>query len=122
DCPGLDCDIEDYTTPAGQRGVEAPAPWYDPDVPESAGFVGLLPLEISGMDDNPRSRTVSTSVTGGGAAGPSRVGPREITVTAVVLGIHTASVAYGLAWLSEALSACSGGGNAKNCGGACVQM
>lgn len=112
----LDPDSQPYLTPSTPAGNEAP--WYDPDQPESANFLGFLPLSIDGLDDNPVKRTVTTAVTGGGAIGPARVQPRVITVTGLLLGATCCSVDYGLQWLTSALQGCTG----NSCGGDCMNM
>lgn len=94
-----------YTTP-GQDG----APWYDPAVPESAEFAGLLVLDVQGMDEHPVRRAVTTAVVGGAALGPRREQPRTITVTALLLGATCCAVEYGLHWLGQALEGCGDGG------------
>ncbi|MEU3782703.1 hypothetical protein [Streptomyces sp900129855] len=104
-----------YTTP---DDPDSPAPWYDPDVPESAQFAGFLPLSFEGIDDYPVRRTVTNAVIGGGALGPARVLPRTITVTGILLGATCCAVEYGLHWLAEALQGCTG----SACGGDCVEM
>ncbi|MFI0934568.1 hypothetical protein ACH4RG_22960 [Streptomyces sp. NPDC021019] len=104
---------EPYVSPA----VDG-APWYDPDVPESAEFAGLMVLSVEGLDSNPRARTVTAAVTGGAALGPSRVLARTITVTALLLGSSCCGVDYGLNWLGQALEGCTGAG----CGGDCMTL
>ncbi|MEU0059076.1 hypothetical protein [Streptomyces sp. NPDC006334] len=119
-CETLTADVLDpdglpYTTPDDAAN---PAPWYDPDVPESAQFAGFLPLSFEGIDDYPVRRTVTNAVIGGGALGPARVQPRTITVTGILLGATCCAVDYGLHWLAEALQGCTG----SACGGDCVTM
>lgn len=113
-CPTLTAELvgdgEEYTTPEEDR-----APWWDPDVPASADFAGLMVLSVEGLDDYPVSRTVTQGVTGGGIAGRAVVGPRTITVTGLLLGGTCCAVAYGLRWLSEALSGCGDDGCAGDC-------
>ncbi|MFG2404286.1 hypothetical protein ACGFR8_08080 [Streptomyces brevispora] len=99
---------EPYTTPE-----EDGAPWYDPAVPESADFAGLMVLSVDGADENPMQRSVSQSAAGSAAFGPARVQPRTITVTAVLLGATCCAVDYGLRWLAQALA----GSTAPGCGG-----
>ncbi|WP_437020679.1 hypothetical protein [Streptomyces sp. enrichment culture] len=111
----LDDDGQPYTTPDDPL---TPAPWYDPDVPESLEFAGILLLSIDGVDDFPVSRSVSTAVTGGGSLGPARVQPREMTFTAILLGATCCGVEYGLQFLKAALQGCTG----SQCGGDCVEM
>jgi hypothetical protein len=102
---------EPYTNPA-----EDDAPWYDPDVPESGDFAGLMVLSVDGLDDHPVTRTVTRSAAGSAALGPARVQPRTITVTAVLLGVTCCAVNYGLRWLAQALD-CGDG-----CGGDCLTL
>lgn len=102
-----------YTTPA-----EDGAPWYDPDVPESGDFVGMLVLSAEGLDTHPVQRSVTGAVTGGGSFGPARVMPRTITFTAVLLGATCCAVEYGLHWLAEVLTGCSSG----QCEGDCLTL
>lgn len=104
-----------YTTP---DDPDSPAPWYDPDVPESAEFAGLLVLSVDGMDEWPMRRTVTNAITGGGVIGPARVMPRTITITGILLGASCCAVEYGLHWLGEALQGCTG----SACGGDCATL
>ena len=94
------------------------APWYDPDVPESADFAGLMVLSVDGLDDYPVRRSTTAAVSGGASIGPARVQPRTVTVTAVLLGATCCAVDYGLHWLGEALAGCSEG----NCDGDCLTL
>ncbi|WP_371798977.1 hypothetical protein OG963_14155 [Streptomyces sp. NBC_01707] len=106
-----------YTSPEGDG-----APWYDPNVPESAEFAGLLVLTVDGLDEHPMQRTVTRSATGSAAFGAARVLPRTITVTALVLGVTCCGANYGFRWLAQALdggpSTRSGSGTGCT-GGAC---
>ncbi|MFC4060260.1 hypothetical protein ACFOWE_18300 [Planomonospora corallina] len=94
-----------YTTPEQDQ-----APWWDPNVPESAGFAGLLVLDVEGMPDHPVRRTVTGAAAGGAALGPARVQARTITVTGILLGATCCAVEYGQHWLAAALDGCAGGG------------
>lgn len=115
-CETLDAALvgdEPYTSPA-----EDGAPWYDPDVPESADFTGLMVLDVEGLDTHPMQRTVTRSAAGSAALGPGRVLPRTITVTAVLLGATCCAVDYGRRWLAQALAGTAGAG----CGGDCMTL
>lgn len=117
-CPTLTAEVlgdEPYTTPDAEAG---PAPWYDPAVPESAEFLGFLPLTVAGADDNPRRRSVSNAVGGGGVFGPTREQPRNIVVTGVLIGFTCCGAQYGMQFLSELLSGCTG----DTCDGDCFAM
>lgn len=110
-CETLDAALvgdEPYTTPE-----EDGAPWYDPDIPESGDFAGLMVLSVDGLDDHPMQREVTQSAAGGAALGPARVQPRTITLTGVLLGATCCAVDYGLRWLAQALA----DGTAAGCGG-----
>lgn len=102
-----------YTTPA-----EDAAPWYDPDVPESGEFAGLLVLSVDGLDTHPVRRSVTNAIAGGGSIGPARVMPRTITVTGLLLGATCCGVDYGLHWLGEVLTGCTAG----ECDGDCMTL
>ncbi|MFD8509723.1 hypothetical protein ACFV27_01055 [Streptomyces antimycoticus] len=102
-----------YTTPEQDA-----APWWDPDVPESEEFAGLLVLSVEGLDEHPVKREVTNAVVGGGAIGPARALPRTITITGVLLGSTCCGVDYGLHWLAEALQGCAGG----QCDGDCLTL
>lgn len=83
-----------------------PAPWWDPDVPHSADFLGLLVLSVDGLDTRPVTRTVTQGVTGRATLRRPRVQPRTITVTALVVATSCCGVDYGLSWLGEVLAGC----------------
>lgn len=117
-CPSFDADVLDqlpYTTP---DDPDNPAPWYDPDVPESMEFAGIMVLDMAGMDDHPVQRTVTGGIAGGGAIGPARALPRTITVTALILGTTCCGAEYGRHWLSQALQGCTG----SDCDGECLTV
>lgn len=86
-----------YTTPADDN-----APWYDPNIPESAGFGGVLMTNL----DTPtpwETRPVYTGVSGGGSVGPLRAGPQRVEVLAWLVGCDEPSLVYGFEWLNRAL-------------------
>lgn len=103
-CPTLvpalagDPDREEYTTPQ-----DDPAPWYDPTIPQSADFLGLLVQDAAGLDTRQVTRTVTPGVTGASLS-RAREQPLTITVTAVVVATSCCGADYGLAWLSEVLA------------------
>lgn len=115
-CPTLTAEMLGdlpYTNPADDE-----APWYDPDVPDSEEFAGVLLLSIDGLDSYPVKRSVTNAITGGGSIGPARVLPRELTFTVVLLGATCCGVEYGLHWLSEMLQGCAG----NSCDGDCMSL
>lgn len=98
-----------YNTPSTD-----PAPWYDVDVPESALFLGVLPLSVTGWEDNTGVRSVVNAVGGGGSLGPRRVLPRVMTFTVLLVSASCCATSYGLQWLERALQGCCG---PDGCGG-----
>lgn len=117
-CDSLTPEILGLGFPAYQTPALDPAPWYDPDYPVSAEYLGFLPLSVAGVSDNPRGRSVSNAVGGGGVFGPVRNLPRTITVTGVIIGTSCCGAEYGLHFLSEVLSGCTG----EACDGDCFEM
>jgi hypothetical protein len=116
-CPTFTADLVGdlpYTDPASDE-----APWYDPDVPESVDFAGLMVLSVDGLDDYPVRRSSTAAVAGGASIGPARVQPGTITITGILLGSTCCGVDYGLHWLGEALAGCGGG---SGCDGDCLTL
>lgn len=117
-CDSLTPEILGLGFSAYQTPALDPAPWFDADYDHSGEYLGFLPLSVAGVDDNPRGRAVSTAVGGGGVFGPVRQLPRSITVTGVIIGTTCCGAEYGLHYLSEVLSGCTG----EACDGDCFNM
>lgn len=77
-----------------------PAPWYDPDIPETEGFFGVVALDVTGLYDSTRVVRVTASTDGGSALGATYFQPREIVARLLLVGEDECSVNAGLAWLS----------------------
>lgn len=97
----------------GQPIYQAPdvddAPWYDPDRPESAGFWGVYPLDVQGLDNSSRSSTVVEFTTDGGSPGRLRHSTKTFVYNTVLVGASEQAVKYGMDWLRRATlgAACS---------------
>jgi hypothetical protein len=76
-----------------------PAPWYDPNVRDSAKFFGVVGLEITGAEDSTRTATVRTSLTGGGAISRLRYGPRTLVVRGLAVAADACGLEVGLNWM-----------------------
>jgi len=104
-CPGIAAAVGDmpYLDP-----VTDDAPWYDPAVPESAGVLGVLGLDVAGFSAGTASREPVPLVGGGAVLGPVQRSHREIGYTVLLIADSDCAVSYGLEWLSTALrgSAC----------------
>lgn len=90
-----------------------PAPWYDPEFPDSARFFGLVGLDIEGAEDSTRTATVERSAAGGGSVSRLRYGPREMVVRALAVAADDCALQIGLNWLrnqtapDDSLPACA---------------
>lgn len=87
-----------YTTPTADD-----APWYDPVVPASARFAGIIGLSILGGGSTPRTRVMTPRLGDGSSASAPRYGHRELAVTALLVGADEQALSYGVAWLASAL-------------------
>jgi hypothetical protein len=76
-----------------------PAPWYVVDNPDSWGFLGVVGIEVTGVEDSTRQAAVTMGLTGGGIIGPTYMGPRTIVVRALAIATDECSLQYGLSWL-----------------------
>lgn len=94
-----------YDTPSADD-----APWYDVDRPESAGFLGVYPLSMSGFTDSTRTATVGESTLDGGFVSNPRRSTREVRVSGLLIGTSDAAAELGLTWLKTALSGSECGG------------
>jgi len=86
-----------YTSP-----ILDDAPWYDPDVPESAEFAGFFIEDIEGFD-SVVSRDTADGAISGTSLGPLRLRGRCITVTGWLRAKTCCAAEYGLRWLQESL-------------------
>lgn len=87
-----------YSTPADDN-----APWYDPLIPESALFAGLLVTGVEGLDSSPVRRTTFALNRGGSVLGPLVSTERNIVFQGELHGASCCAVAYGLRWLTQTL-------------------
>ena len=94
ECPG----VTGYIDPATDD-----APWYTPDIPESADFLGFYVDEFEGLN-SPFTRTVTESVINGGILSRSRLGTRELRWRGYLFGATCCSVQYGYQWLTRTLA------------------
>jgi hypothetical protein len=100
--PCDDCDGVIDVTSEG-RGylspITDPAPWYDPDNPDSWAFLGVAGMEVTGASDSTRQSNVSMSLSGIGVMGPIYMGPRTMVVRALVVATDDCGLEFGLLWL-----------------------
>lgn len=82
------------------------APWYDPLVPESAGFAGVIVTDVEGFEKAPIERPLARRVNGGAAMGQLRYTERVLDFEVQLIGSSCCSVAYGYRWLTSMLQGC----------------
>ncbi|MFD3978240.1 hypothetical protein ACFWR6_06605 [Streptomyces griseus] len=80
-----------------------PAPWYDPAVPESAHFLGVMGIDAAGFSSSTRSRTPVQLIGDGAALGIARRSHRELAYTVLLLAREERALPYAQEWLSAAL-------------------
>lgn len=93
--------LSDFVSPALD-----PAPWYDPDHPESAEFLGIV-LQRPLSFDSTASREwdqVGSGV-GGAAFGREVVGPRPFPFQGTLIASSAAGREWGRRWLANILAA-----------------
>lgn len=88
----------DYRTPALD-----PAPWFSESRPESQKFLGMLPLEIIGVEDSTRSVVVTQLNDDGGAFSRPRRATKEFRVRGLLLGLDEEGLDAGARWLGGVL-------------------
>lgn len=96
-CPA-DSPLVPYTNPADDLVC-----WFDPDVPESAEFLGLWIVGMSGLEDDLYSRSTS-DIGGDGSAfnRPQRPG-KILTFDVMLLAASCCGMDFGRAWLTNVL-------------------
>src|SRR5262245_7604997 len=95
-----------------------PAPWTDPDAPESYEFFGVYPLGVTGIEDSTRVGNVIESTGDGGTVSRIRHATRSVVFNVALVGGSDCAVDYGARWLrrlllgaacgTQASEACSG--------------
>lgn len=102
-----DCDCTELHKVVGDAPYSNPAmdgaPWYDPDVPESAEFYGLYPLRVQGLEDSTRTATVVESLGPGGSITGRRRATKEVRVRGLLLASTDRGLQYGNDWLDSVL-------------------
>jgi hypothetical protein len=79
------------------------APWVDPDSPESYGFYGIYPIDVTGIEDGTGQTQITESTRDGGSASRTRYGSREVVFSAILIANSEQGAEYGLRWLKRVL-------------------
>lgn len=102
-CDGLAAAVEGEAFVPYRTPVQDEPPWFDREDPDTWDFAGLLPLDITGLDDSTRTVAVADTLSRIGIPGRPIRGPRTMGVTATLIGRTSESVYAGLAWLQRVL-------------------
>lgn len=81
-----------------------PAPWRDPDNPDTYQFWGAYPLNITGLEDDTREAALTQNIGDGGWIGPIRKAPRSIVFEVMLSGADECAVEAGFRWLKQAVA------------------
>lgn len=87
-----------YTSPL----VDQPD-WFEPDNPDTWGFMGYLPLTAEGVEGSTRTATVTQLAGEGAYASRPHTAGREMRFTGVLIGLDEAAVQAGMTWLTHVL-------------------
>lgn len=107
---------EDYRTP-----VLDPAPWADPDNPDSIDFYGVYPLNITGLEDSTRDAQVSESILDGGVVQRIRHATKTMVFEVALLAGSEGAAAYGFNWFKKALNGFGCAQPSLTCAGAILE-
>ncbi|QHB37167.1 minor tail protein [Microbacterium phage Terij] len=102
---------EGYTWPTIQA-----APWYDPDVPQSADFFGFFAHSITEALDSTRTVSRTEGIDHGGVLGRTRKATKTMRVRGLLMGRGRRAIEYGQTWLSAALDPGTCGQHGDECG------
>lgn len=79
-------------------------PWYDAQHPASSEFAGVIPLEVSGLDDSSRESVVTEYINSGGNAGRARNSTQALVFNVALVATTERGAEYGKQWLGRMLS------------------
>lgn len=80
------------------------APWVDSGDPASFEFLGIYPLDITGVEDSTGTATIVESVLDGGVVGGQRRATRSMVFNVVLIGVSEAGCEAGMRWLKQVLA------------------
>lgn len=107
---------ETYRTP-----LLDPAPWADPDNPDSFDFYGVYPLSITGLEDSTRDAQVQESILDGGVVQRIRHATKTMVFEVALLAGSEGAAAYGFNWLKKALNGFGCAQPSLTCSGAILE-
>lgn len=100
--PGnLGCYCADYDEGPYLSPEEDGAPWYSPDEPASADFLGFIPERV---EVEPSLSRAVDEFSRGAALGPQQAGGQRVAVSGLLFAASSDGMDYGTAWLRSQLA------------------
>lgn len=94
-CPD---DDEDWTNP-----VDDGVCWYDPAIPESADFLGIVIVGSANIRSSTFKRALEDAVNGGSVLGIPEIPGKQIVLEVEIYATSQAGMNYGIQWLQRQL-------------------
>lgn len=118
ECPA---DAEDFANP-----VDDLACWYDPSIPESADFLGVVIEKVGGVRASTTKREVTDGINRGSVIGSPTTPGKQMVVELLIIATSRAGQNYGIQWLERQFNGdqqCSReGGTCTSCQGQLLTM
>lgn len=119
------CELDDPLDPFVDP-VSDDAPWYDPAVPESADFLGMMILRVDGARDSTYTRDSFDAFNNGSILSRPRIVGKSFAVRALILSTSCEGNDYGIEWVRRVLEegdcTCSSSDPCETCGEERLQL
>lgn len=99
------CDADDPTPEQGEfvDPITDEVCWYDPLLPESADFLGIIIESVSGVRTSTYSREVLDAIGGGSILQRPVVRGKQMVFQVIILATSCAGMDYGIEWMRRQL-------------------
>lgn len=93
-----ECDLDDanWTNP-----IDDQACWYDPLIPESADFLGVVIESARGVRSSTFKREMVDAINGGSVLGMPTISGKTIVLEVLIIATSIAGQNYGIQWLER---------------------
>lgn len=93
-----ECPLDDaeWTNP-----IDDEACWYDPRIPESADFLGIVIEKASGVRSSTFKREMTDAINGGSVLGMPTISGKTIVLEVLIVATSLAGQNYGIQWLER---------------------
>lgn len=109
------CDLDDPATPFRNPALDF-APWYDPNDPASAEFLGVMILKVDGVADSTIEREPVKAFGDGTILNRPRLAGRSLTFEVILLSTSCRGADFGVEWLRRVLETDLCGCGPEPCG------